>query len=85
MKITIVCDVLGEPNNGTTVATLNLIRFLKEKCGHSVKVVSNDFEKSGIPEEERCLLPTLSLGPVANKIIANNGVSLAKADHDILV
>ena len=84
MKITIVCDVLGEPNNGTTVATLNLIRFLKEKCGHSVKVVSNDFEKSGIPEEERCLLPTLSLGPVANKIIANNGVSLAKADHDIL-
>ena len=29
MKITIVCDVLGEENNGTTIAAMNLIRFLK--------------------------------------------------------
>lgn len=28
-KITIVCDVLGEENNGTTIAAMNLIRFLK--------------------------------------------------------
>ena len=28
MKITIVCDVLGEENNGTTLAAMNLIRAL---------------------------------------------------------
>ena len=33
MKITIVCDVLGEENNGTSVAAMNLIRYLTEK-GH---------------------------------------------------
>lgn len=27
--ITIVCDVLGKENNGTTVAAVNLIRALK--------------------------------------------------------
>ena len=85
MDITIVCDVLGEPNNGTTVATLNLIKFLRETGGHNVKVVSNDFENSGIPEEDRFLLPTLSLGSIADRIIADNGVSLAKPDHDIFV
>lgn len=85
MNITIVCDVLGEPNNGTTVATLNLIKFLRDTGGHNVKVVSNDFEKSGIPEKDQIHLPTLSLGSFADKIIANNGVSLAKPDHDILV
>ena len=41
MNVTIVCDVLGEPNNGTTIATLNLIRHLTEK-GHNVNVVSTD-------------------------------------------
>ena len=30
MIITIVCDVLGEENNGTTVAAMNLIRHLKD-------------------------------------------------------
>ena len=38
VKITIVCDVLGEENNGTTIAAMNLIRSLKAK-GHNVTVV----------------------------------------------
>lgn len=29
VKITIVCDVLGEENNGTTIAAMNLIRSLR--------------------------------------------------------
>ena len=29
MTITIVCDILGEENNGTTIACMNLIRFLR--------------------------------------------------------
>lgn len=49
MKITIVCDVLGEENNGTTLAAMNLIRALKAggiscleaiSCG-LVPVISN--------------------------------------------
>lgn len=41
VKITIVCDVLGEENNGTTIAAMNLIRSLKAK-GHNVTVVCPD-------------------------------------------
>ena len=47
MKITIVCDVLGKENNGTTIAAMNLIRSLKEK-GHEVKVVCNDKDKQNL-------------------------------------
>ncbi len=84
MNVTICCDVMGEPNNGTIVATLNLFKYLIS-CGHNVKVVANRFEKSGIPEENQCLLPTLNLGSFANEIIDKNGVSLAKADHEVLL
>lgn len=47
MKVTIVCEVLGKANNGTTVAALNLIRSLKEK-GHSVKVICPDADREGL-------------------------------------
>ena len=48
MKITIVCDVLGEPNNGTSIAAYNLINTLKNK-GHDVKVLCPDELKKGEP------------------------------------
>lgn len=41
MTITIVCDILGEENNGTTIACMNLIRFLRAQ-GHTVRVVCAD-------------------------------------------
>ena len=44
MKISIICDVLGAENNGTTIAAMNLIRSLKAK-GHDVKVVCPDEDK----------------------------------------
>ena len=31
MTICVVCDVLGQENNGTTIAAMNLIRSLREK------------------------------------------------------
>lgn len=37
MKITMICDVLGEANNGTTLAALNLITHLRSK-GHDLTV-----------------------------------------------
>ncbi|MFQ7034868.1 MAG: hypothetical protein ACLRTQ_03880 [Candidatus Borkfalkia sp.] len=39
MKITIVADVLGEENNGTTITAKRLIQHLKER-GHAVRVIS---------------------------------------------
>ncbi len=39
MKITIVADVLGQENNGTTITCKRLIENLKMR-GHEVKVVS---------------------------------------------
>lgn len=31
MKVTIVCDVLGTENNGTTIAAMNLVRSLRSR------------------------------------------------------
>ena len=45
MKITIVCDVLGEENNGTSVTTMNLVRSLKRK-GHTVNILCCDGDKT---------------------------------------
>lgn len=81
MNITIICDVLGEPNNGTTIATLNLIHFL-QKQGHTVRIVCPDKDKKG--KENYYILPVFDLGKFCNRIIARNGVVLAKADKKIL-
>ncbi len=78
MKITVVCDVLGEPNNGTSIAAYNLINTLKAK-GHKVKVLCPDELKKG--EEGYYVLPHLSFG-VFNSYVKKNGVSLAKYDLD---
>jgi len=44
MKVTIVCDVLGTENNGTTIAAMNLVRSLRSR-GHEVKIVCPDADK----------------------------------------
>lgn len=82
MNVTIICDVLGEPNNGTVLATLNLIRYLTEK-GHKVTVVSPDRSTEG--QENYYVVPTLNLGSFLNRVVERNGVQLAKADKEILV
>lgn len=80
MKIVIVCDVLGEPNNGTTLAAYNLIGFLKER-GHDVTVVCADREKEG--KEGFAVVPTQNFGPL-NLLLKANNVSLAKGDKNVL-
>lgn len=80
MIITVVCDVLGEENNGTTIAAMNLIRSLKAK-GHTVRVVCPDkFRKD---DEGFFIVPTYNLG-IFNNYVAKNGVSLSKPDEDII-
>lgn len=81
MIITIVCDTLGVPNNGTSVAAYNLINSLKEK-GHTVRVVCPDEDKRGL--EGYYILPKLNLGKFVNWIVAKNEVSLCKADKKII-
>lgn len=81
MKITIVCDVLGQPNNGTSIAAYNLIGYLRSR-GHEVTVVCCDADKKG--ESGFKIVPTLDLGPLINAALARNEVVPAKADHKIL-
>ena len=81
MKITVVCDVLGEENNGTTIAAMNLIRFLKTR-GHETRVLCSDQTKKG--EENFFVVPALSLGKALDKYIEKVGVSLSKPQEEIV-
>lgn len=75
MKVVIACDVLGEKNNGTSMASYNLINYLKSK-GHEVTVICSDSDKKG--QEGFVIVDKLNLGPLLNPILAKNGVSLTK-------
>ncbi len=82
MKIVIVCDILGKKNNGTTIASYNLINFLKAK-GHDVKVICCDNDKDE-NQDGFVLLSQVNLGPL-NKIVERNGVSLPCRDKKIIM
>ena len=77
MKIVIVCDILGKKNNGTSMASYNLINFLKSK-GHEVKVLCCDLDENE-NTEGFIIFNKLNLGPL-NKIVERNGVSLPLRD-----
>lgn len=80
MTVTVVCDVLGEENNGTTIAAFNLIRSLRSK-GHTVRVVCPDEDKKGKPDyyvAERMNFYFL------NGYVAKNGVTIAKSDNELI-
>lgn len=81
MKILVVSDVLGEENNGTTIAAMNLIRFLK-KQGHEVRVLCPDQDKRG--QDGYYIVGTLSLGKVLDKYVKKVGVTLAKPDKKVI-
>ncbi len=81
MIITVVCDVLGEENNGTTIASMNLIRALKKK-GHTVKVLCADQYRKN--EEGFFVVPNRNLGKILNAYVDKVGVTLAKPDIDIV-
>ena len=80
MTITIVCDILGEENNGTTIACMNLIRFLRAQ-GHTVRVVCADQDKAG--NECFYVVPELNLY-LLNPIVERNGVTLPRPDRSLL-
>ena len=79
MNITIVADVFGKQNNGTTITIRRLIDGLRER-GHSVKVVSS-FKTD---EEGFVSLERRHFGIFDNYIYNKNQVELAKPDRKIL-
>lgn len=81
MIITIVCDVLGEENNGQTIAGMNLIRFL-QKQGHTVRILCADQDKKG--QENYYIVPNYDFGKMINAYVHRVGVTLAKPDTDII-
>lgn len=80
MRIAIVCDVLGEENNGTTVAAMNLIRFLRSR-DHDVRVVCPDENRRG--QAGFYVVPQLNVGPL-NDYVRKNGVTIAVSDEAVL-
>mgnify|MGYP002626613782 CR=1 FL=1 len=80
LKVAVICDVLGQENNGTTIAAMNLIRTLREK-GHTVHVVCSDAFRAGTPDFY--IVPKMHFGPL-DGYVEKNGVALAKADREIL-
>ena len=81
MKITVFCEILGEENNGTTIASMNLINYLIKK-GHEVTVVCPDDDKKD--KKGYVILPKLHLGSFIDKIIAANKVVPSKFDKELV-
>lgn len=81
MNITVICEVFGEANNGTTIAAITLINYLK-KQGHNVKVVCPDEDKRGL--DGYYILPKQNLGALINWRIRVNDVVLAKFDKEVI-
>ena len=71
MIVTVACDVLGNENNGTSTAAMNLIRYLKSK-GHDVRVICPDADKKGEPGYY--VVPTMNFH-IFNDYVAKNGVT----------
>ena len=78
--ICIVCDVLGEENNGTTIAAMNLIRSLRQKQ-HTVRVVCPDENQRGQPDYY--VVRAIGFGPF-DPYVKKNGVVLARPDKAVL-
>lgn len=81
MIVTVVCDVLGEENNGTTIAGMNLIRYLKS-LGHTVRILCGDQDKKGL--DGYYVVPNYNLGKLLNNYVKKVGVTLAKPEMNII-
>ncbi len=81
MKLTVVSDVLGRENNGTTIAAMNLIRTMRKK-GHTVNVVCPDETRRG--QEGFYVTSQMHFGHLADEYIKKNDVVIARKDMSVL-
>lgn len=79
--ITIVCDVLGKENNGTTVAAVNLIRALKS-YGHEVRVLCGNEDRLGMPGYY--VTRNIKLIPPLDNYVSKVGVEISAPESDII-
>lgn len=82
MIITVVCDILGEENNGTAVVTMNLIRYLQSE-GNTVRILCADQSKKVI--ENYYIVSNKSFGKALDSLVSRVGVSIAKPDMDVIL
>ena len=80
MVLIVVCDVLGQENNGTTIAAMNLIRSMRGK-GHEVRVVCPDEQRRG--QSGFYVVPRMNFY-IFNDYVRRNGVCIAKPDQAVL-
>lgn len=83
MNIAIICDILGNKNNGLSVATYNLKNYLQSR-GHHVSIVCPDEDKIG--KEGYYVVPHLSfkIFKFLNSYIKKNDVTIAKCNSEML-
>lgn len=80
MIITIVCDILGDKNNGLSVVTHNLINYLSKK--HEIRVICPDKDKDA--NDNFYIVPTFKFAFI-NNYVKKNGVSFAKPDISVIL
>ena len=78
MRITIIADVLGEENTGTTITAKRLINNLKSR-GHEVLTIS-----AGKSDEEGYYAVGARDFKIFNGYFAKNGITLAKPNEEVL-
>ena len=78
MKILIVIDQYDGANNGTTISARRFVENLRKR-GHEVRIVS-----TGEKDKNKYIVKKLILPPVANKIVASQGMKFARANKHIL-
>ena len=81
MRVLVVCDVLGEENNGTTIAAMNLIRYLKAQ-GEDVRILCGDQDNKD--KANYFVVPNRNLGPF-NCLLKKNNVTLSKPKRSIIL
>ena len=79
MKITVVADVLGQENNGTTTTIKRMIKGLVER-GHEVTVVS-PMKDDESKNPKYITVRTRDFG-IFNGYLAKNGVELGRPEKD---
>lgn len=80
MVITFICDVLGKPNNGTSIAVFNQMNAMAEK-GHEVRCICPDEEYRGRKNFYICKAINFY---IFNHYVAKNGVHPAAGDTKVL-
>ena len=81
MTVTIVMDVPSTENNGTSVACMNLVRYLIS-CGDEVRLLGCDEQKKEDPGYY--YVPKINFPPIINSIVKKNDVALARPVNETI-